>query len=85
MNTILIFGSLGLVVVAAIVTVIALKQEERKIKKYQTDVFSYEDELKRSQEYEENSIRNVIPIQLWMYGIGLVASIVLIIAFAIYY
>lgn len=85
MNTILIIGSLGLVVVAAIVTVIALKQEERKIKKYQTEVFSYEDELKRSQEYEENSIRNVIPIQLWMYGIGLVASIVLIIAFAIYY
>jgi len=85
MNTILIIGSLGLVVVAAIVTVIALKQEERKMKEYQTDVFSYQDELKRSHEYEENSIKNVVPIQLWMYGIGLVVSIVLIIAFAIYY
>jgi|GEM_PF-2256327 len=85
MNTILIIGSLGLVIVAALVTVIALKQEERKMKKYQTDVFSYEDELKRSHEYEQNSIKNVIPIQLWMYGIGLVFSIVLIVVFAVYY
>ncbi len=85
MYTILIVISLVLVIVAAIVTVSALKQEERKMKEYETGGFSYKDALKRSKEYEKNSISKMLPVQIWTYVAAFVVTVIIITAFAIYY
>jgi len=85
MNTILIACSVLLVIVAAAGTAYALKQEDRKIKKYQAADYTVKDEIKRSQEYENNSVSKYNPIQIWTYVIGLIVTLILIAAFAIYY
>jgi len=85
MNAILILFSLILVIVAAVITVKALKQEERKMKEYETNALSYKDALKRSKAYEENSVSTMLPVQIWTYVIGFIVSIILIAAFAYYY
>lgn len=85
MYTILIGISLVLVIVAAFITVRALKQEERKMKEYKNGAFSYKDALKRSQEYEENSVSAMLPVQIWTYVAAFIVTIILIVAFAIYY
>lgn len=85
MNTVLILSSLVLVIIAAIVTVKALKQEERKMNEYKTNEYSYEDALKRSQHYEENSVSTMLPVQIWSYVIVTVVTLVLVGMFAIYY
>ncbi|MEI3612846.1 hypothetical protein [Pseudogracilibacillus sp. SO30301A] len=78
MYTILIVISLMLVIVTAIVTVSALKQEEKKMKKYETGGFSYKDALKRSKEYEENSISTMLPVQILKYVADFVVVVILI-------
>lgn len=85
MNTMLIIASIILVIIAGIVTVYAFKQEEKKMEKYKQEHLSAEDARKRSQEYEENSISSVVPVQFWTYLIATLVTIVLIVVFAIYY
>ena len=81
----LILISFLFIVIAAVLTIIALRQENQKVKKYEADGSTYKEALKRSHEYEKASISSVVPIQLWVYGIGALLTIVLIIAFAMYY
>lgn len=70
-------------IIAAIVTVYALKQEERKMKEYKS--MSYEEAMKRSQQYEEESVATMLPVQIWTYVIGIVVTLIIIAVFAIYY
>lgn len=79
----LIIGSLILSIIAAIITIYALKQESNKIKKYQSEGHNPESDLKRSHDYEKDSINNVLPIQIWAYGICTVITLVLVIYFAV--
>ncbi len=85
MNAILIIGSLVLVIIAAIITVKALKQEERKLKRYESQAFSHRDAIRRSKHYEENSVSTMLPIQIWAYVAGFVAIALIIIAIAFNY
>ncbi|MBO1002967.1 hypothetical protein ACFSKI_02275 [Pseudogracilibacillus auburnensis] len=85
MNTILIVSSLLLVIIAAVITIHALKQEEKKMNEYSTKEFSFADAQKRSKHYEENSVSTMLPIQIWTYIIGFIVTVILITAFAIYY
>ncbi|MEC5425156.1 hypothetical protein QGM71_16845 [Virgibacillus sp. C22-A2] len=70
-----------LFIVALVGTLFAFKQEENKMKKYEKDGDTVEDELKRSLDYEKSSLKSNIPIQLWIYTVTIILSIV---AFAIY-
>lgn len=70
-----------LVVIAGVFTIMVLKQEEKKSKQLAGNKNSIQEELKRSQEYEENSVAKFIPIQLWMYGIGAVFTVLLVLYF----
>lgn len=81
----LILVSIVFVLIAAVLTIFALNQEDKKIQKYKSDGSTHEEALKRSHEYEKASISAVIPIQLWVYGIGAFLTVVLIVAFAMYY
>lgn len=57
-------------------TFLAFKQEETKMKKIKDEGNTIENELKRSYEYESTSVKNYIPIQIWIYGIAILLSIV---------
>lgn len=81
MNVTLIVLSAILVLIASIVTVFVLKQEEKKSKQYATEKNSEHSEFLRSQEYEKNSVKKYIPIQLWIYGLTTVFTLVLILFF----
>lgn len=70
-----------LFVIAMGFTFFAFKQEEAKMKKYKEEGNTVADELRRSREYESTSVKKYIPIQLWIYGIF---TILTIIALAIY-
>lgn len=77
--------SIGLIVfliilfaIAMFFTFFAFKQEERKMAQYKEAGDSVEDELKRSLEYESTSVKKYIPIQIWMYVITIVVSIIII-------
>lgn len=72
-----------LVVIASIFTIFVLRHEDKKRKQYASDENIVQEELRRSQEYEENSISKYIPIQLWMYAIGAVFTILLVLYFMI--
>lgn len=79
----LIIGSLVLTIVAGVVTVYALKQEDKKIQKYQAEGNNPESDLKRSHDYEKESVNAVLPVQIWAYGICAVVTLVLVIYFAV--
>ncbi|MEI3607844.1 hypothetical protein SPD48_19340 [Pseudogracilibacillus sp. SE30717A] len=85
MNAILISCCLVLVVIAAIVTVRALKQEERKLKRYESQTFPHKDAIRRSKHYEENSVSTMLPIQIWSYVAGFIVIALLITLFALFY
>ena len=70
-----------LFLVAMFFTFYAFKQEEIKVKKYEEEGITPEEELKRSHEYELNSISTYIPIQVWMYVITTIISIFIILYF----
>jgi len=80
--------TIWLSVIMAIVTLIALiwtlyifKQEENKMKKYEADGDTAENEITRSLEYETRSLKKNLPLQIWIYTIAIVLSLVV---FAIY-
>lgn len=84
MNIMLMIWLSGiLVVIASIVTIIVLKQEEKKSKQYAGADNSDHDAFKRSQEYEENSVKKYIPIQIWSYAIVTVVTLLIILYFMI--
>jgi len=80
--------TIWLSIIMAIVTLIALiwtlyifKQEENKMKKYESDGDTVENEVNRSLEYETRSLKKNLPLQIWIYTITIVLSLVV---FAIY-
>lgn len=77
--TMLIIASLVLILIAGIVTLLAFKQEENKIESYKEQNLSPIEERKRSQEYEENSVSSVVPLQIWTYTITAIITVVLIV------
>lgn len=83
MNTILIVFSTVLVIVAGVVTWLAVKQEDKKIEEHKKE--TPEEARQRSLEYEKNSVSSMIPVQIWAYGITTVVTIVLVIIIAVYY
>lgn len=75
--------SMGLIVFLIILFIItmamtffAFKQEDMKIKKIKEEGNTIENELKRSYEYEKTSVKTYLPIQIWIYGIATLLSIV---------
>lgn len=85
MYTLLIACSLILVIIAAIATIFAIRQEERKMDHYKEQHLSVKEARERSLEYEQSSVSSVVPVQFWTYIIATIVTIVLIIVFAIYY
>lgn len=79
----LIIGSLILTIIAGIVTVYALKQENKKIAKYQAEGNNPANDLKRSHDYEKESVNEALPVQLWAYGICAFVTLILVIYFAV--
>ncbi|WP_405103433.1 hypothetical protein [Oceanobacillus sp. FSL H7-0719] len=76
---------IGLVVAACIIalaiTYRVLKVEEKKQKEYKKEGAGFGDELERSHEYEEKSLKSNLPNLSWIY---IVAAVIIIIAFVIY-
>lgn len=76
---------IGLVVAACIIalaiTYRVLKVEEKKQKEYKKEGADFGDELERSHEYEEKSLKSNLPNLSWIY---IVAGVIIIIAFVIY-
>lgn len=70
-----------LFIVALVGTLIVFKQEENKMKKYEEEGDSVEDQLRRSHEYESSSLKSNLPLQLIIYTVTIVISLVV---FAIY-
>ncbi|MFC2947389.1 hypothetical protein [Virgibacillus sediminis] len=62
-------------------TFFAFKQEEKKMKKYEEEGHTPEDEMRRSLEYEKSSLKSNVPLQIWIYTITIVISLV---AFGLY-
>lgn len=81
MNTGLIIFLIVLFVAAMWGTFYAFKQEEKKMKKYEEDGVTVQDELKRSNEYETSSLKDSLPLQVWIYVITIGLSLLV---FAIY-
>lgn len=69
-----------LFIITMVLTLFAFKQEETKMKKIKDEGNTVENELKRSYEYESTSVKNFIPIQIWIYGIatllGIIAAVI---------
>lgn len=70
-----------LFVAALLGTMFAFKQEENKMKKYETEGDTVEDELRRSHEYESSSLKSNIPLLSTIYIITFLAAIIV---FAVY-
>src|SRR5699024_12852491 len=82
MNTmLLIIISFVLIIIAGVVTVLAFKQEEKKIETYKEQRQSPEKERKRSEEYEKNSVADMIPLQIWAYVTTAFITVFLIVLF----
>lgn len=81
MSISLIIVLLVLFIIAMVFTFVAFRQEENKMKKYEQEENKVEAEIERSREYEANSVRKYIPIQIWIYVISTILSIILVIYF----
>lgn len=81
MSTALIISLIVLFVIAMWGTFYALKQEEKKMKQYEEEGVTVEEELRRSNEYEKSSLKTSLPVQIWIYVIAIGISLI---AFAIY-
>lgn len=81
MNTGLLIFLTVLFIAALAGTFFAFKQEEKKMKQYEEEGQTEQDELKRSLEYETSSLKSNVPIQIWIYVITILLSLI---AFAIY-
>ncbi|GFZ92170.1 hypothetical protein GCM10010978_33050 [Compostibacillus humi] len=62
--------------VAAILTLMIFKEEERKMKKYEEEGDTAEGELERSIKYEKTSLTLNIRNLTWIYVIVIIGSIV---------
>lgn len=56
-------------------TVFAFRQEEKKMKKYEAEGDTVENELQRSREYESHSLKSNVPRLLWIYTVTIVLSL----------
>jgi len=79
--TLLLIVSTVLVVVAIIWTLLIFKQEENKMKKYEEEGDTFEDQLRRSEEYEKRSLRSDVPLQIIIYS---VFTVLFFVVFLIY-
>lgn len=70
-----------LFIITMALTLYAFRQEDMKMKKYEEEGDTVQDELRRSHEYEATSIKTYIPIQIWIYAITFIIGIV---AFLLY-
>jgi len=70
-----------LFIITMALTLYAFRQEDMKIKKYEEEGDTVEDEIRRSHEYEATSVKKYLPIQVWIYVITIVLGTV---AFLIY-
>ncbi|RYG71523.1 hypothetical protein EU245_13875 [Lentibacillus lipolyticus] len=57
-------------------TFYAFKQEENKMKQYEEEGDTIEDQLRRSHEYESSSLKSNVPLQLVIYGITIAVSLI---------
>ncbi|MFD1363389.1 hypothetical protein [Lentibacillus salinarum] len=80
--------SMGLIIFLVVLFIAALggtffafKQEEKKMKKYEEEGDTVEDQLRRSHEYESSSLKSNIPLQLAIYGVTILLSLIV---FAVY-
>nr|WP_245251246.1 hypothetical protein [Virgibacillus litoralis] len=62
-------------------TLLVFKQEENKMKRYEEEGDTVEDQLRRSHEYESSSLKSNLPLQLIIYTVTIIISLVV---FAIY-
>ncbi|MFZ3578718.1 hypothetical protein [Virgibacillus sp. DJP39] len=62
-------------------TMFAFKQEEKKMKKYEEDGDTIEDELRRSHEYESSSLKSNVPLMSSIYLVTIVVSIVVFLVY----
>ena len=67
-----------ILVIALIATLVILKKEENKLKQYEDEGDTVENELKRSHEYETKSLKRNIPSLLWVYAITIIVSIIVL-------
>src|SRR5690625_184573 len=65
----LIIASFILFVVALVWTLFIFKQEENKMKKYEEEGDTLEDQLKRSEEYEKRSLSSDVTLQIVIYSV----------------
>ncbi|MBN6205705.1 hypothetical protein JYK21_04505 [Ralstonia pickettii] len=76
---------IGLIVVVCLIalaiTYRVLKVEEKRQKEYRREGANFGDEVERSHEYEEKSLKSNLPNLIWIY---IVAAVIIFIAFAIY-
>jgi type IV secretory pathway component VirB8 len=64
-----------------IATIMVIKQEESRMKQYEEDGDTAENELKRSLEYETKSISSNVKSLSWIYIVAIALSFI---AFALY-
>jgi len=76
MSMSLIIFLIVLFIIAMALTFYAFGQEEKKMKNIKEAGDTVEDQLQRSHDYESTSIRKYIPIQLWIYSITIILSII---------
>jgi type IV secretory pathway component VirB8 len=81
MNTGLIIFLIVLFAIALVGTFFAFRQEENKMKKYEEDGDTPQDEIQRSLDYEKSSLKSNVSIQVWIYVVAILLSLL---AFAIY-
>lgn len=81
MSTGMIIFLIVLFVAAILGTFYAFKQEEKKMKKYEEEGVTVQEELQRSNDYETNSLKKSVPLQVWIYVITIGLSLLV---FAIY-
>lgn len=69
------------IIISLIWTLRIFKQEENKLKQYEEMGDTPESEMKRSEEYEQKSLKKHMPRLLWTYAIAIALSLII---FAIY-
>ncbi|GAA0595386.1 hypothetical protein GCM10009001_09370 [Virgibacillus siamensis] len=62
-------------------TVFVFRHEEKKMKQYEEEGDTVENELQRSREYETQSLKSNVPRLLWIYAVTIFLALI---AFLIY-
>ncbi|WP_232231182.1 hypothetical protein [Virgibacillus sp. 6R] len=81
MNIALILFLLLLFIVALGGTLYVFKQEEKKMKQYETEGDTAKSALQRSMEYETKSLKSNVPILIWIYSVTILIALI---AFFVY-